>query len=338
MGGLTAGAGNLISGNDQGGVAIHGIDAVGDVVQGNLIGTDITGIIGLGNQYSGVYVGDWGNYGDAASDTTIGGTAAGAGNVISDNGNWGLWITGAGTTGVVVQENLIGTDSSGTDALGNASGGVEIEAASANTIGGITAAAGNVISGNGDYGVGINNEGYSGGGTDNLVQGNRIGTNVTGTVALGNASWGVELQYGASNNTVGGGPAGAGNVISGNDEGGVEISSGDGNVVQGNRIGTDVTGTNGLGNASSGIYVDEAFNTTIGGTAAGAGNVISDNGGYGVWLAWPTEGAVVQGNLIGTDSSGAEALGNAQGGVEIGGTSDNTVGGTSPGRGQPYFR
>ena len=60
VGGSTAGAGNLISGNDEGGVAIRGIQSVGDVVQGNLIGTDITGTKALGNGYSGVYVGDWG--------------------------------------------------------------------------------------------------------------------------------------------------------------------------------------------------------------------------------------------------------------------------------------
>ena len=124
---MTSAAGNLISGNDQGGVAIRGIDAVGDVVEGNLIGTDVTGTKALGNAYSGVYVGDFGNYGDEASDATIGGTAAGAGNVISANGNWGVWITGSGTTGIVVQSNLIGTDVTGTIAMGNAYDGVEVD-------------------------------------------------------------------------------------------------------------------------------------------------------------------------------------------------------------------
>ena len=87
VGGPTAGAGNIISGNEQGGVAIRGIDAVGDVVQGNLIGTDATGTRALGNGYSGVYIGDWGDADDAASNATI------EENVISANGNWGIWIT-----------------------------------------------------------------------------------------------------------------------------------------------------------------------------------------------------------------------------------------------------
>ena len=118
VGGPTAGAGNLISGNDEGGVAIRGVQSVGDVVQGNLIGTDVTGTKALGNAYSGVYVGDWGVSGDAASSATIGGTAAGAGNVISANGNWGVWISGKGTTGVVVQGNMIGTDVTGDRRVG----------------------------------------------------------------------------------------------------------------------------------------------------------------------------------------------------------------------------
>ena len=93
-------------------MALYGIDATGDVIQGNKIGTDITGTQPLGNAYSGVYVGDWGTSGDGASDATIGGTASGAGNVISDNGNQGVWITGASVTGVAVQGNVIGTGNS----------------------------------------------------------------------------------------------------------------------------------------------------------------------------------------------------------------------------------
>ena len=103
----TPGSGNVISGNDQGGVAIYGINAVGDLVEGNMIGTDFSGTNALGNAYSGVYVGDWGYTGDGATDATIGGTAAGAGNVISANGNFGVWITGLGVSGNVVEGNEI---------------------------------------------------------------------------------------------------------------------------------------------------------------------------------------------------------------------------------------
>ena len=118
---------NLISGNDQGGVAFRGIDSTNELVQGNDIGTDITGTYALGNAYSGIYVGNWGVTGDGPSNVTIGGTSAGDGNVVSANGNWGVWISGSGTTDVVVEGNEIGTNASGTAALGNSDDGVQID-------------------------------------------------------------------------------------------------------------------------------------------------------------------------------------------------------------------
>ena len=200
VGGTVAGARNLISGNDQGGVAIRGVDAVGDLVQGNLIGTDVTGTKALGNGYSGVYVGDWGNSGDAASDATIGGAAAGAGNVISANGNWGVWINGAGTTGVVVQGNRIGTDATGTLAFGNTYAGVQIDTgASGNTIGGSIAAAGNLITGNAGPGVAVG-DGTADTSEDNEIIANRIFGNAGQAIDLG--SDGVTHQQFRS----GGGP------------------------------------------------------------------------------------------------------------------------------------
>ncbi len=247
VGGATAGAGNLISGNDQGGVAIRGIDAVGDIVQGNRIGTDVTGTTGLGNAHSGVYVGDWGNYGDAASDATIGGTALGAGNVISDNGNWGVLITGAGTTGVVVQGNMIGTDLTGTVALGNAYDGVQVDSgAFANTIGGGTAAAGNVISGNDEYGVVITGQGTD----DNQVAGNEVGTDRTGTAIIPNNGPGIDVAAGASNNTIGGANPGAGNLITDNGGPGVVVGLTTGDI---SSVGNQITADRIFGNTGQAI-------------------------------------------------------------------------------------
>ena len=193
VGGTTATARNLISGNQEGGVAIYGGSAVNDLVEGNYIGTDITGTVALGNAYSGVYVGSGSLFSDnppgSASDNTIGGTAPGAGNVISANGNWGIWVSGDGATGNLIQGNKIGTDLTGTMALENKYSAVEIDGGAANTIGGTTAGAGNVISANGHQGVLITGDGATG----NLIQGNEIGTDVAGTVALGNAFWSLEL-------------------------------------------------------------------------------------------------------------------------------------------------
>ena len=132
---------------------------------------------------------------------TIGGTASGAGNVISANGAYGVWITGDGTTQNLVQSNTIGTDITGTAALGNGYSGVQIDSGAANnTIGGTIPADSNLISANRNYGVHITGAGTTG----NLVQGNTIGTDITGTVALGNVQGGGAVDNGAVNNTVGG--------------------------------------------------------------------------------------------------------------------------------------
>ena len=134
----------MISANDEGGIWIIDAGTTGVVVEHNFIGTDVTGTKPLGNTYSGVGIAG------GAANTTIGGTTAGAGNVISANREDGIWITGAGTTGVAVQHNFIGTDVTGTKPLGNTYDGVEIDGGAANTtIGGTTADAGNVISANG---------------------------------------------------------------------------------------------------------------------------------------------------------------------------------------------
>src|SRR5262249_11418462 len=145
------------------------------------------------------------------TNNTIGGTAAGAGNVISGNGR-GVWISDPGTSGNVVQGNYIGTDATGTAALGNVNDGVRIETgASGNPIGGSAADAGNVISANLGNGISVNFDG-------NLVQGNFIGTNAAGTAALGNALHGVDVQ--ASFNSI------LNNTISGNAGDGVGIEPG----------------------------------------------------------------------------------------------------------------
>src|SRR5262249_30043704 len=136
----------------------------------------------------------------------------------------------------------------------------------------------NVISGN--KGGGVNIDGASG----NTVVSNFIGTNAAGTAALGNGGTGVLLANGSQNNTVGGAAAAARNVISGNGftgiNSGVDLrdSGTTGNTVAGNFIGTNAAGTAALANADHGVALFfNASNNLIGGTAPGAGNLISGN-------------------------------------------------------------
>jgi hypothetical protein len=306
VGGTAPGAGNLLSGNHDYGLFLSG---AGHLVQGNLVGTDGTGTAAVPNG-SGVGV-------NLSGGDTIGGTAPGAGNVISANTTYGLRLIN--TSGNRIQGNLIGTDLKGTRALGNGTYGLRIEAGLNNTVGGTTPEARNVISANGT-GISVVAIGAS-------VQGNYIGTDVTGTAALGNGV-GVAIEEG-SGNVVGGTDPGAGNLISGNQADGVSVQAG-GTLLQGNRIGTDAGGARALGNIR-GVLVGSSGNT-IGGTAAGAGNLISGNRSNGLELSPAAGNNVVQGNVLGTDAGGTQALGNAGVGVAVSGP-NNTIGGPGAGAG-----
>ena len=155
VGGTEAGARNVISGNVIG-VSIFLSGATGNKVMGNYIGTDAAGTQPVGNNL-GVLI-------NGASSNTVGGTEAGARNVISGNtpsptfgqDGDGVVITSSSTTNNKVEGNYIGTDASGTQPLGNAGNGVQIEnQASDNTVGGTGAGARNAISGNDGDGVEI---------------------------------------------------------------------------------------------------------------------------------------------------------------------------------------
>jgi parallel beta-helix repeat protein len=118
------------------------------------------------------------------------------------------------------------------------------------------------------------------GSSNNFIQGNFLGTDVTGTLDYGNSAAGIRLAFGSSNNLI------SGNLISGNSDDGIVIrGSSSNNVVQGNYIGTDITGTANIGNSRYGVHtVAGATNNTIGGTSAGAGNIIAFNNQKGVLL------------------------------------------------------
>jgi hypothetical protein len=351
IGGTAPGSGNLISGNLNG-IKIYGTSATGNLVQGNYIGTDVTGTVALGNGYWQLYYGTVMYFGSEgvfvdASNNTIGGTSAGARNIISGNGT-GIGIYASGD---IVQGNYIGTDKTGTTALGNSVNGIRIKSYGEvpvvdNIIGGTTADARNIISGNGqepgadDFeaaGVYISiGEGQNASGT--IVQGNYIGTDKTGTVALANkigvkvANWKGWVRN--SGITIGGTTAGSRNIISGNTNHGISIVGPvSTTTVQGNYIGTDKTGSMNLGNSSGIALIPNIAvgptNNTIGGTTVGTGNVISGNQKYGIYIAGNAN--QVKGNFIGTDAAGAVALANGLYGVAIVDAADNTIGDTTAG-------
>jgi parallel beta-helix repeat protein len=335
IGGTTPMERNLISGNGSAGLMISG--STWNRIQGNFIGLDATGNSPLGNIQDGVHIFDGLLDGDATLNT-IGGIVAGERNFISGNGGYGISISGSGTVSNSVSGNYIGTNVSGTVAISNAGAGVSIGGeASYNLIGGDTAGERNLISGNGGSGVQV----YGSSTMSNTISGNFIGTDASGTSVLGNIWGGVAIEDGAQYNTIGGdrtvgnGPLGEGNLISGNstEHCGVCISSAgtDHNRVSGNYIGTDISGTVAKGNGDEGVWIwNGARHNIIGGPTEGERNLISGNGGVGVRLSdTGTVSNTVSGNYIGTDASGAMAIGNHFG-VALGeGAQYNVIGGST---------
>lgn len=247
----------------------------------------------------------------------------------------------------VIEGNFIGTDASGAVALGNRFKGVAIFAASNILIGGTTASARNIVSSNRTGGMLISGSGATG----NQVQGNFIGTDINGTANLGNPFAGVRVDNGATNNVIGGTTKRARNIISGNSvSAGVLLADGNntGNLIQGNFIGTDVSGASKMSNPNGVLLLRGGSNNTIGGTVVGARNIISGNSQAGVAIIPPSSGTppstgnLVQGNFIGTDADGTSAMGNGHDGyVSI--SSDNIVGGSTAsarniisGNGRPF--
>ncbi len=325
IGGVTTNAGNVIGFNANAGIQIAGPTASANVLMGNFIGTDRSGQLALGNDI-GVLISD-------GTGNSIGGTTTGAGNVISGNFTAGVELSGGSVSGTQIQGNKIGTDASGTRpvtranlsdplaALQNA--GVVIIGSLANTVGGTTPQAGNLISGN--Y-VGVMLAGTTVSGTPNDVSGNLIGTDVSGGKALGNIV-GIYIN-GAAGNQIGSTAPGSANTVSGNTSVGVEIygAGSTANVLEGNLIGLAADGQTALQSRNgqfvqpTGVFIENASGNLIGGSSAGDGNVISGNQMVGVYIlsrGGISSGNVVNGNFVGRSSGGGPGPGNNGYGVLI---------------------
>jgi CSLREA domain-containing protein len=187
---------------------------------------------------------------------------------------------------------------------------------------------GNVIGGNG---VGV----YLAG-PGQVIQGNMIGTDASGNVANGNARAIYDDLGSGGGHLIGGPGEGEGNVLSASTYGQGILLLSAGNVVQGNRIGTNAAGTAALGNHSSGIslgvhYPSAPTDNLIGGSGPGEGNLISGNRA-GITTAGDCQGTRILGNQIGSDISGSAAILNTEFGLQIFGTGI-TIGGLAPGEG-----
>ncbi|MFM1920892.1 MAG: hypothetical protein RLZZ303_2526 [Candidatus Hydrogenedentota bacterium] len=277
IGGPAAGERNYIAGNTDDGIEIRGDDINNVEIAGNYIGVNVAGTAAVPNGGDGVRL-DQG-----ARSCVIGGFTLSHGNLISGNTGAGVRLrTAANNT---LRNNAIGLDAPLALPIPNAIGVVVEAGSSGNAIGVVNG--GNAISGNTTFGVDIVGTGNASETELNTLRANRIGTNPAGTAAIPNGSAGVRLSAGAEANTLGGSLAGEGNVLSGNGAEGVLLTGSNtkDNVIQGNTIGAALDGVTPLGNASDGIRISDANNTTIGGETAAHGNLIAHNGNEGVEIS-----------------------------------------------------
>ncbi len=321
IGGTAATNRNIISGNNDTGVLLEGLwlvqpSAYNNQVYGNYIGLAADGMTPLPNDVGVHILNGMSNF--------VGGTAAGQGNRFGASDFHQVYISSSYDNPCfsnVVQGNVIGI-STGNTVIAGGQTGIYINNASNNIIGGTTASARNVIggAGSGIYITGTNAQG-------NRVIGNLIGCGPGGEV-FPNNSYGINI-FNAARNTIGGTHTNEANTISGNLFYGVYISgtSSFHNVVAGNRIGTDPTGTASLSNRYSGIDISGgAYSNLVGGTSYAFANVIAGNGGSGVSIRdTNTRENDVRNNYIGMNT-GFVAVGNSGNGIEIFQASTNRIG------------
>ena len=307
---ITAGAdANVIGGNSAaernvvGGMTFHGIVIFGqgcsnNIISGNYVGTDYTGTSAIPNKKDGIRL-ELG-----AVKNRVGGSTPFQRNLCSGNGRSGIRIEGVGADSNVVIGNWIGINAEGTTALPNNSGGIVVlKGASANRIGGLNRADGNIISANKSNGLQIQGESYF-----NIVIGNTIGLAADSAIVLGNESNGIMIGYGASNNKIG--PA---NIICGNGNEGGGWANGvflignktKDNVLVDNYIGL-LEDETAIGNIGHGISIQSGANSN----RIGPGNIIANNGGDGVriWQDSTFYNTITENSIFSNSGKGIETM------------------------------
>ncbi len=325
---LQAQLSNVISGNGGNGIGVYG--ASDNRIAMNNIGTDATGTLKRGNAKNGILLTQ------GASGNVIGGAVSGGnsptqkvivrppqGNLISGNRGNGVLMS-RGATGNTMSGNFVGTTASGDSALGNRQDGVAIVHASGNQLIGCTFQDEpfvyyNVLSGNGGNGLRITDS------NDTTVHANFIGAGADNATIVANHGDGL-LVSGHSGNTQVGGVIPLGNVISGNDRNGIEVSQQASGFTSFNTF----AGTF----AFAGAAPNRRDGTLI--TSSGANNlirtcIISGNLGNGIELGGHATGVQVTQTSVGTNSSIQSAIPNGGDGIKIDGHAhDNAIGGFQP--------
>jgi hypothetical protein len=269
--------------------------------------------VGLGLGAVPLHNGDDGVRLQYVNDFDVGGSIGAHGNVIGNNDGDGV-ILSLCTNGYV-RRNFIGF--TGSAVASNTGHGLYMGSA------GHVEVRDNTIVASGENGVDITQC------SQLLLANNYIGTDSLGASGMGNTDYGVYIGFFSVSNRIGGVDGVSGNVISGNGLTGITLneSSVSNTLIAGNKIGTDASGTTAIPNGGSGVGISGSRSTTIGGTNAWAGNVVSGNDGEGIIIGSASL-TVVQGNTIGADVTGVLPIPNAEHGIYItSGSSNNLIGG-----------
>ncbi|MBC7384458.1 MAG: right-handed parallel beta-helix repeat-containing protein, partial [Bacteroidia bacterium] len=300
------------------GILIKDATTSGNVLTGNYVGIGADGSTKIGNKQDGVSI-------QGATGTIIGGNSAALRNVLSGN-TWGLTISSnyfnSQSSDIEVYGNYVGTDATGTLAVGNSEGGIGVTNYTKGTIiGSANPGDRNIISGNGS---GISLLGKSPAiGTDGgkasefaVVYGNYIGYGANGTTPIPNLGNGLIISEGSNNNIIGGPAAIFANKIGNNTGHGIYSNTGTTNTISGNIISN---------NTLSGVFLDAAINNTV------SANQIYSNNSHGITLRSASNGNKFFNNIIGDLT--VVANGNKGDGINITGSSNNIIGGVNAGEG-----
>ncbi len=330
IGGSGFGETNVISGNGGNGITLTGSQTTDNLIQGNFIGTDPTGLIDAGNQGNGIQIANGANY------NTIGGLISGnppdttpdhfsgarppAGNLVSGNQGNGVLINGASTQNSLFG-NFIGTDATGIAPLGNALDGVSIVGSNSNILAGTIATEDpfiyyNVVGGNLGNGLRVKNS------NNTVVQANFFGLGSDDKTGVGNLGNGVVFE-GSSTNTTFGGPIPLGNVIDNNKQNGVVLQDTVGDFVASNNFtGVAAFSTNAsLGNGQDGWHIT----ATGGNIVLKIGNIIAENGDDGIEVSGDAHDIQIVQDIVGLNTDGKLARPNGDNGIELGGNAHDIV-------------
>ena len=309
------------SGSTHGCIQIDGAAPSSYTIQRNYIGTDKTGQIALGHTIIGLEL----NGPTVLVDTNLVSGCSGAAIL-------GLSNPGTATT---IINNLVGTDATGARVIGNNNIGIGLITASGFSVN--QTVKNNVIAGCGGAGIQLSSFGFLPFTLDsNTIIGNKIGLDITGTKVLGNGRSGIVVVQ-ATNTTIGGASPTNSNIISGNNEEGIFINSRSSTgTIDGNIIGSDISGTlitdsngNAFGNKLDGVHLGAVQGLVtgflVGDAQPALANEIVNNLGNGVSMVAASNNNIVAGNFIGVNQA-SKKLGNQLNGVNIDSASNNTIG------------